>query len=99
VHGAPGVVGEGEVGGDLSVSFCSMPTFCRCGGRALAGGDMMPVVMAWEKAKVEARISRIRVVRQIPTSRAKGAREMGHPAPLGMTQRFVHSTCISIFEL
>src|SRR5690348_2348828 len=39
-----------------------MPTFSRYGGRTLAGGDMMPLVIPWDQAAV-ARVRKIASMR------------------------------------
>src|SRR5207247_362302 len=51
-------------GGTCSFRCCSMPTFFNPGGRTLAGGDMMPVVMPWpcaeeHRASIPSRIAAI----------------------------------------
>src|SRR5882672_12464945 len=43
-------------GGICSFKCCSMPTFFNPGGRTLAGGDMMPLVIPWPSA-AEQRVS------------------------------------------
>src|SRR5437763_8919652 len=43
-------------GGICSFRCCSMPTFFNPGGRTLAGGDMMPLVIPWPSA-AEHRVS------------------------------------------
>src|SRR2546429_2888339 len=43
-------------GGMCSFKCCSMPTFFNPGGRTLAGGDMMPLVIPWPSA-AEQRVS------------------------------------------
>src|SRR5438445_3298549 len=43
-------------GGICSFKCCSMPTFFNPGGRTLAGGDMMPLVIPWPSA-AERRVS------------------------------------------